>query len=74
MTATSFPTTIRLYEIEHEGDLEASIDDLRAAGCREIAVVATDFENETAVVSAVIPAHLTSRRELQRALAFAVVH
>lgn len=43
---------VRVYEIEHQGDLSHAVDALRQAGARNVQALATDFEgSESAVLS-----------------------
>lgn len=59
----------RVYEIEHNGDVDASVEDLRKAGCTNVRVLTTDFEeSESMVVECTMPAGVTTRAGLQALL------
>jgi len=52
--------TFRVYEIEHSGDEQASIDELRAAGCTDIKVLSRDYSgSESMVVRCDLPPNKT---------------
>ncbi len=48
-----------VYEIEHGGDLDAALEDLRRAGCVDI-VARADFANECMAVACTLPDGVTS--------------
>jgi hypothetical protein len=66
-------TRFRVYEIEHQGDVDASVEDLKRAGCTGVRILATDFEAECMVVECTLPAGLNSHAELAGRLKFACV-
>lgn len=45
-----------VYEIEHHDDVNASVDDLRRAGCWQIEVISMDFDAERMTVRCELPA------------------
>jgi len=48
----------RVYEIEHNDDLEDAISELRSYGAEKITVVSTDFdESESARFEVLVPEH-----------------
>ncbi len=55
----------RVYEIEHSGDVEASLADLKGAGCSGIEVVDVCYEGEWMLVAAALPAGVSEPSELK---------
>ena len=48
--------TFPVFEIEHHGDVDAALQDLRQAGCWSIEVLNVDFATETMEVRCQLPA------------------
>jgi hypothetical protein len=42
---------IRVYEIEHDGDLQNAVYEIRRCGASQIEVVSSDFDSEDAIIS-----------------------
>jgi hypothetical protein len=63
---------IRVYEIEHDGDLENAERWIRQAGATSVTVRATDFENsESAVFEVQVPEEKVERfREIWKQTEF----
>lgn len=56
--------TFVVHEIEHGGDLDAALDDLKRAGCSKI-VAQADFSNECMTVQCELPEGATSPKQLR---------
>lgn len=58
----------RIYEVEHQGDEQAAVEDLRKAGCDEIKVVCRDYLEceceESIMVECLLPEGMKSAEEL----------
>jgi uncharacterized protein YcbK (DUF882 family) len=55
-----------IYEIEHHGDEESAIAELRRVGCTDIQVVARDHEHDESMrVECKLPDSIRSVRELE---------
>ncbi len=52
--------TFCVWEIEHQGDVAASCDDLERAGCSDIKVHAVDYDLECMVIRCTLPAGVDS--------------
>lgn len=53
-----------VFEIEHSGDVDASVEDLRRAGCWQITVMDTDFAAEYMLVECQLPEGFTRPGQL----------
>jgi len=42
---------IRVYEIEHDGDLDNAVYEIGKCGASQVEVVSSDFDSEDAVIS-----------------------
>lgn len=58
------PVTFTVFEIEHGGDVDAALQDLRQAGCWQIAVQSIDYGDESMIVRCQLPAGCTDPKHL----------
>lgn len=65
--------TFVVAEVEHGGDEENSIADLRRAGCGNIQVTGRNYGNGVIRVTCTPPAGVTSKEQLQAKLTYAVL-
>lgn len=65
--------TIQVAEVEHGGDEENSIADLRRAGCGNIQVVSRDYDNGVIVVKCTPPTGVTTKAQLEAKLTYAIL-
>jgi hypothetical protein len=63
-TADMTAATFTVFEIEHQGDADASVEDLRLAGCWQIEVLRLDFATETMLVRCQLPEGITDPEAL----------
>jgi hypothetical protein len=63
--------TFVIYEVAHGGDVDASLEDLRRAGCTNVELLETDYSTETAVVQCSLPVGILLPSQLK--LEFAVI-
>lgn len=70
MPKVSFATFL-IYEVAHGGDVDASLEDLRRAGCTNVELLSTDYATETAVVQCSLPEGVLLPSQLK--LEFAVI-
>jgi hypothetical protein len=42
---------LRVYEIEHDGDLDFAVSEIVKCGATQVSVVSSDFDSEDAVIS-----------------------
>lgn len=51
----------RVYEIEHQGDVDASVEDLQKHGCTNIEVTEKNYDDESMAVKCDLPEGVTLR-------------
>jgi hypothetical protein len=54
-----------VFEIEHDGDVNASVEDLRNAGCWQIAVLSVDYDHEYMNVECQLPEGINRPEDLR---------